>query len=60
MVFIGRPTLHGLAYDGQKGVEQVLQILKDEFINTAQMAGTPNMMSINKHRVISQAKLDLM
>ena len=35
-VFIGRPVLWGLAYNGQEGVERVLQILRDE-LNTAMM-----------------------
>ena len=30
VVFIGRPTLYGLAVDGQNGVEKVLNILNDE------------------------------
>ena len=30
MVFVGRPVLWGLAYDGQKGVERVLEILRLE------------------------------
>ena len=29
-VFIGRPVLWSLAYNGQGGVERVLQILRDE------------------------------
>ncbi|XP_065907412.1 2-Hydroxyacid oxidase 1-like isoform X2 [Dysidea avara] len=30
-VFIGRPVLWGLAYQGQTGVEEVLRIIKEEF-----------------------------
>ena len=29
-VFIGRPVLWGLAYDGKKGVEQVIEIINNE------------------------------
>ncbi|KAG0443306.1 hypothetical protein HPB47_015063 [Ixodes persulcatus] len=30
MVFVGRPALWGLAYKGQQGVEEMLQIFRDE------------------------------
>ena len=39
-VFIGRPVLWGLAYRGREGVEQVLQILRDELTLAMQLAGT--------------------
>ena len=29
-VFVGRPVLYGLAYDGQNGVEKVLRTLNNE------------------------------
>ena len=38
-VFVGRPVLWGLAYNGSKGVEQVLRMLKDELILAMQLAG---------------------
>ena len=38
-VFIGRPVLWGLAYDGQAGVEKVLEILRDEFVRTMRLTG---------------------
>ena len=39
-VFIGRPVLWGLAYNGQEGVERVLQILRDEFKTAMMLSGT--------------------
>ncbi|KAH8418686.1 hypothetical protein KR222_010619 [Zaprionus bogoriensis] len=39
MVFIGRPAIWGLACDGQRGVEQLLRILKEDFETTMALAG---------------------
>lgn len=39
VVFIGRPVIYGLAYDGEAGVRQVLSILRDEFKSTMALAG---------------------
>ena len=39
MVFVGRPVLWGLAYDGQKGVERVLEILRLELDMAMALAG---------------------
>ncbi len=55
MVFMGRPTFYGLAYDGRQGVEDVLEILKREFVNTAKLCGTANMADIRPEMVV-QAK----
>ena len=38
-VFVGRPVLWGLAYNGREGVEQVLRMLRDELILAMQLAG---------------------
>ena len=38
-VFIGRPVLWGLAYNGQQGVEEVLSILKAEFRHAMMLSG---------------------
>ena len=38
-VFIGRPVLWGLAYNGQEGVERVLQILRDELKTAMMLSG---------------------
>ncbi|MEQ2176054.1 Hydroxyacid oxidase 2 [Goodea atripinnis] len=38
-VFIGRPAVWGLAYKGEEGVREVLQILNDEFRLSMALAG---------------------
>lgn len=38
-VFVGRPVVWGLAYDGKQGVDRVLQILKEELERTMQLLG---------------------
>lgn len=39
MVFLGRPALWGLAYNGEEGVKQILDILKKEFETTLLLTG---------------------
>ena len=38
-VFVGRPVLWCLAYKGQKGVEEMLTILKSEFRHAMMLSG---------------------
>ncbi|KAJ3338350.1 hypothetical protein HDU83_008181 [Entophlyctis luteolus] len=38
-VFIGRPVLWGLAYDGARGVEEVVRVLKEETANAMALCG---------------------
>jgi isopentenyl diphosphate isomerase/L-lactate dehydrogenase-like FMN-dependent dehydrogenase len=38
-VLVGRPALYGLAFGGSKGVEQVLEILRDEVENALALLG---------------------
>ncbi|XP_022091120.1 hydroxyacid oxidase 1-like [Acanthaster planci] len=45
-VFIGRPALWGLAYDGEKGVEKVLRILKEEFSLAMALSGCSSVADI--------------
>jgi isopentenyl diphosphate isomerase/L-lactate dehydrogenase-like FMN-dependent dehydrogenase len=47
-VAIGRPVLYGLALGGALGVESVYDRLRTEFAMTMQLAGVPNVASINK------------
>lgn len=46
-VFVGRPVLYGLAYDGKEGVLQVLSILKDEFKRAMALSGCSNVSQID-------------
>lgn len=39
MVFLGRPALWGLTYNGEEGVKQILTILRKEFETTLLLAG---------------------
>ena len=48
---IGRPLLWGLQYDGQKGVELVLNILKSEFAETMILSGCKNLSEITSDLV---------
>ncbi|XP_038051631.1 hydroxyacid oxidase 1-like [Patiria miniata] len=45
-VFIGRPAIWGLAYDGEKGVEKVLGILKEEFSRAMALCGCSSLSDI--------------
>ncbi len=38
-VFIGRPVLWGLAYQGREGVEKVINMLKDELTLAMKLSG---------------------
>ena len=50
-VQIGRPLLWGLQYDGQKGVELVLNILKSEFTEAMILSGCKNLSEITSDLV---------
>ncbi|KAK5079119.1 hypothetical protein LTS08_003729 [Lithohypha guttulata] len=45
---VGRPALWGLAYDGQKGVEMVLDVLERELTRTMALCGARNLQEIEK------------
>ncbi|KAL1473285.1 hypothetical protein MTO96_038783 [Rhipicephalus appendiculatus] len=51
-VFVGRPALWGLAYNGKEGVLKVLSILRDEFLQTMQLLGCPNSSDLNHNYVV--------
>lgn len=55
LVFVGRPVIHGLAVNGQKGVEDVLTILKTEFDQTMALVGVTNVDQINKNHVVHKS-----
>jgi len=56
-VFIGRPILWGLAYDGEDGVRQVLRLLRAELRNTMALAGCVRVRDITSQRVHSAPSL---
>jgi len=45
---IGRPYLYGLAAGGEAGVSKSLNILRSELVRTMQLAGCPNLASIDE------------
>lgn len=50
-VFIGRPALWGLAVDGQKGVETVLELLRKELDVTMTLSGCAKLSDIVREMV---------
>jgi 4-hydroxymandelate oxidase len=47
-VFVGRPILWGLAADGERGVERVLELLGEELQRAMQLAGCANVEDARK------------
>ncbi|XP_066890282.1 2-Hydroxyacid oxidase 2 isoform X3 [Kogia breviceps] len=47
-VFLGRPILWGLAYKGEHGVEEVLNILKNEFHTSMTLTGCRSVAEISR------------
>lgn len=54
-VFIGRPILWGLACNGEKGVKQVLDILKEEFSLAMALAGCSKLSDIEPSMVVHES-----
>ncbi|KTG03907.1 hypothetical protein cypCar_00003314 [Cyprinus carpio] len=50
-VFIGRPAIWGLAYKGEEGVREILQILHDEFRLSMALSGCRNVAEINRNLI---------
>ncbi|CAN1287385.1 Peroxisomal (S)-2-hydroxyacid oxidase GLO4 [Linum perenne] len=50
-VLVGRPVIYGLAAKGEKGVRQVIQMLKDEFELTMALAGCTSIKDISRSHV---------
>ncbi|HEX9067760.1 MAG TPA: alpha-hydroxy acid oxidase [Ktedonobacterales bacterium] len=50
-VLVGRPILWGLAVDGQRGVERVLTMLRDELELAMMLAGRPDVTAIDRSLV---------
>ncbi|XP_023953948.2 2-Hydroxyacid oxidase 1-like [Bicyclus anynana] len=55
MVFVGRPALWGLTVGGKEGVQRMLNLLRDEFEYTLQIAGTPTVADIKKDMVLHES-----
>ncbi|CAB4292174.1 unnamed protein product [Prunus armeniaca] len=48
---VGRPVSYGLAAKGERGVRQVIEMLKDEFELTMALCGCPGVMDITRSHV---------
>lgn len=51
-VFIGRPILYGLGYDGQQGVTEVLECFRRELDNCLALIGCPDVRMLNAGFVV--------
>lgn len=51
LVFIGRPVIYGLAVNGQKGVEEIFNILKRELDVTMALSGVSRIERISREYV---------
>ncbi|ANB15729.1 Cyb2p [Sugiyamaella lignohabitans] len=51
-VWVGRPALWGLACNGQKGVEKMLEILIKDLSITMGLAGTPSVADISRKSIV--------
>ena len=51
-VLLGRPVMFGLALDGQKGVERVLELLKRELELAMVLSGCSSLKDITKDLVM--------
>ncbi|XP_039295577.1 hydroxyacid oxidase 1 isoform X2 [Nilaparvata lugens] len=56
MVFMGRPALWGLAHSGQKGVERVIDILRNEFDTALALTGCTSVKDIRKEMVVHESE----
>lgn len=52
LVFVGRPILYGLAVNGQKGVEDILNILKQELDLAMALSGICKIEDITNEYVV--------
>ncbi|CAB4271899.1 unnamed protein product [Prunus armeniaca] len=50
-VLVGRPVIHGLAANGERGVRRIIEMLKDEFELTMALCGCPGVMDITRSHV---------
>lgn len=55
LVFVGRPVLYGLAVNGQRGIEDVFDILKQEFDIAMALAGVSTVREIGEDFVVHES-----
>ncbi|XP_032456542.1 hydroxyacid oxidase 1-like [Nasonia vitripennis] len=54
-VFVGRPMLWGLACGGEKGARAVLEIMRQEIIETLALTGCHNVQQVTKDLVVHES-----
>ncbi|XP_028390625.1 hydroxyacid oxidase 1-like isoform X2 [Dendronephthya gigantea] len=54
-VFIGRPIVWGLVYQGEEGVSKVLDIYKEELKETMMLSGCANLSDVVKEMVVHES-----
>ena len=52
MVFVGRPAIWGLAYNGKDGVLKTLDILRKEFDSVMSLSGNTDVSNIDKSVIL--------
>ena len=50
-MFVGRPVLWGLAWDGATGVQRVMEMLRDELTDSMAIAGCASVSNITRHMI---------
>ncbi len=53
-VLIGRPIAYGLAFNEEKGVQKVLQILQEELMAVMKFTGCENLKDINENLLLTK------
>ena len=57
MVLIGRPIIFALAVAGKEGIDQILQIFKEELTRSMALSGATDVRAVNSNIVISVDEL---
>lgn len=57
MVCLGRATLYGLAAKGQVGVDEVIQLLKEDINRTLAQIGCPSVRQLSTHYLIHEQSI---
>eukprot|EP00262_Sarcandra_glabra_P017267 TRINITY_DN5853_c0_g2_i2.p1 TRINITY_DN5853_c0_g2~~TRINITY_DN5853_c0_g2_i2.p1 ORF type:complete len:368 (+),score=65.70 TRINITY_DN5853_c0_g2_i2:168-1271(+) len=56
-IFIGRPVVFSLAVDGEAGVRNVLQMLRDEFELTMALGGCRSLKEITRNHIVTEGDM---
>jgi len=56
-IFIGKPVVFSLAVQGEAGVRNVLQMLRDEFELTMALAGCRSLKEITRNHIVTESEI---